>query len=218
MAERVRTGLILGVVLLLAFDALAVRLGIAPGVLPTFEGGSLVALSRALGVTALLALTLSALFGLLVSTRLCAHWVSPRGAVDVHRWLSSAALGLTALHALVLLLDGTVHFDLLDALVPFLSSWKPLAVGLGVLAAWGAATVHASDSWRDRIGGRAWRKLHYLSFAVFVAAILHGLLAGSAEGPAWVRLLYAACAISVSALGVVRAGHHFRRRAAGATP
>jgi predicted ferric reductase len=97
-------------------------------------------------------------------------------SVEVHRWLSSVALALVGVHVLVLTLDEFVRFDLLDVLVPFLSSYRRLAVGLGVLAGYGALAVHASFGLRRRLGPKAWRRLHYLSFALFVAVASVGLL------------------------------------------
>lgn len=200
MASRVLWGAVLGLVALLVVDAIAVRLGLAPGAVPGVEG--LLPISRALGVTALLALTGSAVLGLLVSSRLAARLV-PR-PVDAHRWLSALALALTALHGVVLIADRTVRFDMLDVLVPFLSSWRPLAVGLGVVAAWAALLVHRSERWRPFLGARTWRRLHYVSYASFAAALAHGLLAGQDDGPPWLGVLYTGCALAVAGLTVVR--------------
>ncbi len=125
--------------------------------------------------------------------------------MDVHRWLSTAALAMVAVHALALLGDRFVRFDLLDLVVPFLSSYRSFAVALGVLASYGALVIHMSFSWRKRIGAKAWRKLHYAAFLVFVAALLHGVLAGSDSGTPAMRALYVSSAVIVGALGSYRA-------------
>ena len=111
---------------------------------------------------------------------------------------------MTGVHAVALLGDRFIRFDVLDVLVPFLSSYRAFAVTLGVVAAYGTLLVYASFSWRRRIGAKTWRKLHYLSFLVFAAALLHGLLAGSdAEAPV-MQTLYASSATLVGALGGYR--------------
>jgi predicted ferric reductase len=189
-------GLLIGLGLLLILDALAVRLGVAPGALPTLDGPAPWLISRAAGASALLALTLDVIFGLLVSSGVGDRWLPRARSVDAHRWLSSVTLALVAVHAGVLVIDGVVRFDVLDALVPFLSSYRSLAVGVGVLAAYGALVVHVSFELRKRIGARTWRKLHHLSFAVFVAAVAHGVAAGGGG----LRPLYLAAAAAVAVL------------------
>jgi predicted ferric reductase len=207
---------VIGLALLLALDAVATRSGLAPGLVPKISGPALWMASRAAGVTAFVALTLDVVFGLFVSTGAADRWV-PRGrSVEVHRWLSSMALALTAAHAVALIGDRYVRFDVLDLLIPFLSSYRSLAVGLGVLAAYGALVVHASFEWRKQLGARTWRKLHYVSFAVFVAAFLHGILAGSDSRSPWIQALYVGAGGSVSLLVVQRA--FFNRPTVARTP
>jgi methionine sulfoxide reductase heme-binding subunit len=185
----------------LAGYALAVRLGLLADVMPKL-GSEAWILARASGVMAFAALTLDVVFGLCVSTGVLDRAI-PRGAsVDVHRWLASVALAFVALHVVGLLLDSTVQFDALDALVPGLSSYRPGAVAVGVLAMYGTVVVDASFAWRKRIGVRAWRALHFVAFAVFAAAVAHGLAAGSDAGR--LQLVYAGAAAIVVALVLVR--------------
>jgi methionine sulfoxide reductase heme-binding subunit len=202
--ERIALGVTIGGVLLLVLDAVAVRAGFAPGAIPKLAGPSLWVTSRAAGVTAFLALTLDVVFGLFVSTGAADRLIARARSVDVHRWLSTVALTMTGVHALALLGDGFVRFDALDVLVPFVSSYRAVAVALGILAAHGAVLVHASFSLRRRIGAKTWRKLHYLSFFVFAAALSHGLLAGSDSRAPGMQTLYICSATAIGALGVYR--------------
>jgi predicted ferric reductase len=211
--ERVALGVALGGLLLLLVDAATVRLGLAPGMVPTLAGTSLWITSRAAGVTAFVALTLDVVFGLFVSTGAADRWVPRAKSVALHRGLSLAALGLTALHALVLVGDRFVRFDVLDLLVPFLSSYRSAAVALGVLAAYGALLVHASFAWRRTLGAKAWRALHYLSFVVFAAALLHGVLAGSDTSTRGMQALYVASVAAVGALAGLRVVSRWRQLA-----
>ncbi len=190
MVKRLVSGVLIGGVLLLVLDALAVRSGLASGVVPRPPGTALWVTSRAAGITAFLALTLDVVFGLFVSTGAADKLIQRAKSVDIHRWLSSVALGMTGLHAVALLGDGFVRFDVLDLLVPFASSYRPVAIALGVLAAYAAVIVHLSFEWRRRLGPKLWRKLHYLSFGLFIAALLHGLLAGSDTTSVGMQLLY----------------------------
>ena len=53
------------------------------------------------------------------------------------------------------------------------------------------AIVVASFYVRRRIGQRAWRALHVLTFLAFAGATAHGILAGSDSGAAWTWWMYA---------------------------
>lgn len=157
-------------------------------------GRALWVASRSAGITAFVALSLDVTFGLLLSTGLAYRWISrPRG-VEVHRWLSSATLALTAAHAAALVGDRFARIDLFDVLVPFQARYRPVAVGLGVIAAYLAVVLHGSFALRARLGARLWRSLHYLSFVLYAVVAAHGIFAGSDAGLAGVRTLFAVSA------------------------
>jgi predicted ferric reductase len=186
----------------LALTAIAVRLGWIADPIPKLAGTAAWTTSRTAGVIAFAALTLDVMFGLFVSTGAIDRWV-PRGAsVDVHRWLSSVALALIGLHSVALLVDPSIHFDALDALVPGISPYRAGAIAVGVCAMYGALVVHASFGWRKKIGVRAWRAIHFTAFAVFVAGVIHGMLAGSDTGK--LHALYGASGAIVGVLVVAR--------------
>ena len=211
MRRYVVTGLGVGLALLLVVEALAARAGWTESLLPRGAGPWPWLASRAAGVTAFVALTLDVTFGLFVSTGAADRWISRARSVDIHRWLSSAALALVATHALLLLGDDFVRFDLLDAMVPFLSPYRPAAVALGLFAAALAGLVHMSFVMRHRIGVAAWKRLHRLTFGIFALAIAHGLLAGTDASAPWLRGLYLVSAAAVAALLLQRGAIHFRK-------
>jgi methionine sulfoxide reductase heme-binding subunit len=157
-------------------------------------------LCRAAGVTAYVALTLAIVFGLLLSTSLAARWITAARGAELHRWLSSVTLALAGAHAAVLLGDRLARFSIVSVLVPFAAPTRPFAVGLGVLALYAALALHASFSLRGRIGVRAWRALHYTSFAVYALVTAHGLLAGSDASLPWMGAVYLASVTLVTAL------------------
>jgi predicted ferric reductase len=171
-------------------------------------------LGRATGISAYLALALSVLWGLLLSTGVADAWIARARSVDVHRWISAVGLGLVAGHALVLLGDPYVRFDVLDLLVPFASAYRPVAVGLGVLAAYAVAVVFGSFWLRRRLGQRAWRMVHYLAFPALGLVTAHGLLAGADTATPWMRVVYLAVSTGVVWLTVYRLVASFGSRAA----
>ena len=118
-------------------------------------------------------------------------------ATDVHRFLALLGLGAIA-HARA---GADPRPDRAHAARraprPGLSPYRPLAVGIGVLAAELMVLIYASFSLRRRIGVRNWRRLHYLTFGVFAAATVHGLAAGTDR---WAFGLYAGSVALVAGL------------------
>ena len=204
MRRHVLAGAAVGLLLFALGDALATRAGLVAGAMPRSDAPWLWVASRGAGVAAFVALSLDVSFGLFLSTGAADRWIARARSVEIHRWLSSATLALLAGHVLLLLGDGFSGFDLLDAVVPFLVSYRPAPVALGLSAAYLAIVLHVSFELRTRIGVRTWRRLHRASFAVFALATLHGILAGSDSGAPWMRFLYLGAAATVSTLVLQR--------------
>lgn len=219
MRSRARAG-VLGVAFgLLVFGllaALARRAGLATVELPRVAGAEPWSTARALGVVAYLALTLDVLVGLGLTTRAGDRWPGRAAGVDIHAWLSPLALGLTAAHAVALLADAYIGFDLVDLVVPFASSYRPVAVGVGVLAAYAALLVHGSFALRGRLGTAWWRRLHALAFVAYVLATAHGLAAGTDARAPWARALYLVATTAVAVLVVRRVVRALAARRAAA--
>ncbi|MFO0592225.1 MAG: ferric reductase-like transmembrane domain-containing protein [Polyangiaceae bacterium] len=199
-------GALVGVALLALLGALGARVGWVAVPLERPEGHAFWVASRAAGFAAYAALTLEVVLGLLLSTSLADAWIARARTADLHRWLSLTAIGLGFAHGMLLVGDRYVRFDALDVLIPFVARYRPTAVALGVLAAYAAVIVHVSSALRARIGARAWRALHFLAFALYLAATAHGLLAGSDGRATSTRLVYAASAALVLWLTIYRAG------------
>jgi sulfoxide reductase heme-binding subunit YedZ len=155
-------------------------------------------LARASGFTAYVLLTLSVLAGLAVKSRPFRN-IRPASQTDTHRAFALAGLSMLVLHALALLLDQTVRLPLYAVLIPLTSTYRPIAVAFGVLAAEVMVLVYWSFSLRRRIGARAWRRLHWLTYAVFIGATVHGLTAGTDTGRGWADAIYLGAAGSVAA-------------------
>jgi sulfoxide reductase heme-binding subunit YedZ len=155
-------------------------------------------LARASGLTAYALLTAGMLAGLVVKSRPLGRRVKAASVVDVHRFLTMLALGAVAIHAAALVLDSTVHIGLTALLVPGLSSYRPLWTGLGVAAVDLAVLLVVSFPLRKRIGMKAWRKLHWATYAVFVLATAHGLMAGTDSSRPWAFDLYLGAVGSVA--------------------
>jgi sulfoxide reductase heme-binding subunit YedZ len=161
-------------------------------------------LSRTAGLTAYVLLTLNVCLGLMVRTR-ALDWLLARWrAFDLHQFTALLALAFVLLHVLSLLGDQFVGFSVTQLFVPFASSYRPVSVAIGILAFYVMGGIIASFYLRRLIGHSAWRAIHYLTFAVFVLALAHGIFAGSDTGQAWAAPLYCGSGGLIAALTVWR--------------
>lgn len=162
-------------------------------------------LSRASAFVAYILLWWSMVLGLSITNRLARIWPGGPTTGDLHEQASLLGLGFAILHALVLVADSYIGYTLPQILIPFAStSYLPLWVGLGQIGLYLMALVTLSFYVRRWIGARTWRTLHYLSFAVFVLALLHGLFSGTDSSALWAIVMYAGTGISVVALTIYR--------------
>jgi predicted ferric reductase len=160
--------------------------------------------ARAGGLLAYLLLSSSVVVGLLLSGRASLRrW--PRFALEeVHRFLGILAGSFIVLHGGALLLDGFLPFSLAQLLVPGTAPYRPLEVALGVVAAELLAALAVANHYRTRLSHRFWRRTHYLNFAVWLLALLHGLTAGTDAMTPWALALYGMSAWLVLGLLVHR--------------
>ena len=158
-------------------------------------------LARATGLAAYALLTSSVLAGIVLKARPFGRALRPASVTDLHRFLAFLGLGLVAMHGTALVLDSTVQISPAALLVPGLAPYRPLWTALGAVAAELMLLVYVSFALRRRIGARAWRRLHWFTYAVFGLATAHGLAAGTDSGRPWALALYGAATGAV--LGAV---------------
>ncbi|HEX3803612.1 MAG TPA: ferric reductase-like transmembrane domain-containing protein [Solirubrobacteraceae bacterium] len=154
-------------------------------------------LTRATGVVALVLLTLVMALGVADVTRLSSsYW--PRFLTDaVHRRASVLALVFLAIHIVTSVLDTYAPIGLFDAVIPFHSSYRPVWLGLGAAAFDLLLAVIVTSLLRARIGGQAWRAVHWLAYACWPLAVLHGLGTGSDVEQTWMLTIDAICVVTV---------------------
>jgi sulfoxide reductase heme-binding subunit YedZ len=154
--------------------------------------------ARAGGVVAYVLLTTVVLLGLTMSSRRrVERW--PRIALeDVHRFAGLATGTFVAIHIASIAIDAYLPFSLQSLVVPFISSYRPAWVGIGIVAAELMAALAITNRLRDRkLSYATWRKLHYGSFAVWGGATIHGLGSGTDRSSAWLVAIEVAAAGSV---------------------
>lgn len=153
--------------------------------------------TRLFAFLAYLAVAGSVIYGLLLATKLLDAIAHRTVTFALHKDLVLVGLGLAGVHALLLTLDSTVPFSFADLLVPFQGPYRPLWVGFGQIAFYLALAVVVSFYVRGRIGQRAWRLLHYVTFLAFLTSTLHGLQAGTDSGTPWAWSIYMGATVAV---------------------
>ncbi len=157
-------------------------------------------LARATGFTALVLFGCAMVAGLLVRTRTTVPGMKGSGMVDLHRHLSLLALLAVAAHGVFLVLDTAVDIPPWALVVPGLVPYRPVWTSLGVVAAELALLIHLSFRFRGRIGVPVWRRLHWLTYAVFAGGMAHGIGAGTDTGSTWALAIYGGLAGAVCGL------------------
>ena len=164
-------------------------------------------ISRAAGFTAYLLLFASVVLGIANGTRFADRFFRRNNIFDMHRFTAIMSLFLVALHVYILLGDGYFNVNILQLSVPFLSPYRPWQVAAGIFSFYALALVVASFYVRKYIGYRAWRTLHFVTFALFGGATLHGIMSGTDTNEPWAKGVYVVCGAVVMLLIFYRVQH-----------
>ncbi|MGZ4800319.1 MAG: ferric reductase-like transmembrane domain-containing protein [Acidimicrobiia bacterium] len=135
--------------------------------------------SRASGLVAWTLLALAVLWGLLLSTKALSKSTPPVWLLDLHRYLGGLAVVFVLVHMGALMLDHFAPFSLGDLLVPMASKWKPGAVAWGVVAFYLLIAIEVTSLLGRRFPKKWWRRVHMLSFPLFIVATIHMFVAGT---------------------------------------
>ncbi|MFL7894187.1 MAG: hypothetical protein ACK2UM_02530 [Anaerolineales bacterium] len=136
-------------------------------------------LTRAAGMIAYLLLWLSTVWGLVIPSKLFGEVLSGDFTFDFHKFISLLSLGFLGLHIVVLTADKYLPFSVAQLLVPFLSPYRPLWVGIGVISFYLILLVTVTFYLRKQIGMKTFRFIHYASLAAYLGAVLHALMSGA---------------------------------------
>ena len=151
--------------------------------------------SRALGIVAIVLLSLSVSLGLAMSGRLLRRPGLPATLKRYHEAATLVTVGLIAAHGGVLLLDSYLRPTLAEVTLPFALGYRPFWTGLGVIGGWLALILAASFYVRHRIGVKTWRRLHRWTLGVYVLALTHAVGAGTDGRSPWMLALLACLAV-----------------------
>jgi sulfoxide reductase heme-binding subunit YedZ len=160
------------------------------------------ALGRGTGVVALVMFTVAIVIGIAARSGRPLPGLGRFGTSDLHRTAALTGTGLIAVHLTSLLADPYAQLKLVDFLVPFLATYRPLWLGLGTLAVDTLVVVTVVSLLRQRLGPRIFRIVHWATYVLWPVAVLHALGSGTDAGTVWFRALAVGCIVAVvSAIG-----------------
>jgi sulfoxide reductase heme-binding subunit YedZ len=162
-------------------------------------------LTRGTGTIALILLTLSVALGVANIRRLRTESL-PRFVIErVHRNVSLLAMSFVVVHILTSVLDRFAPVTLVNAVIPFSGSYRPLWLGFGAVAFNLLVAIVITSLLRRRFGYRAWRATHWAVYASWPFAFLHGLGTGSDTKTGWMLVIAGGCVIVMIVAVVMRA-------------
>jgi methionine sulfoxide reductase heme-binding subunit len=161
-------------------------------------------LTRSTGAVALVLLTLAIVLGVIDVER----WSTPRWPRFVldslHRNVALLAMVFLVLHILTAVLDSFASISIIDAVVPFVGSYRPFWLGLGAVAFDLLVAVVVTSLMRARMGYSSWRAIHWLTYASWPIALVHGFGTGSDASKGWLLAVSVGCTALVLAAVLTR--------------
>ena len=141
--------------------------------------------ARAAGITALVLSGLTVATGVMFASR----WLTGggRSAVlrAVHEGVALATLAAVAVHGVALLADPWLRAGATDLLVPLSSPYRPAAVALGQVAAYGFLALGPTYYLRRHLGLTGWKRAHRFIAIFWALAVVHALTAGTDASATW---------------------------------
>ena len=131
--------------------------------------------SRATGVVAMVLLTAVVVLGILASRRGRVPGVPRFTALNLHQFLSLTAVVFLAAHILTAVAIPFAHVKVVAAVVPFVSSYQPVWLGLGAVSLDLTVALVVTSLLRRQIGRRAWRAVHWLAYVCWPTALAHSI-------------------------------------------
>ncbi len=135
--------------------------------------------ARASGLMAWAMLTLTVVWGLLLSSKLLGRKPAPAWILDLHRFIGGATVVFTVVHLVAILADSYVHF---------------------------VAAVELTSLLRKSLPNPLWRRVHYATVPLFALATIHGVTAGTDSRTTFAFMVLASVVLVVGLLTATRVG------------
>lgn len=154
--------------------------------------------TRGAGAVSLVLLSAVVVLGLLARVRFeTKAW--PRFlSAAVHGDLALMTLVFLLLHIVTAVVDPFTHLGLVAAIVPFGSYYRTVWLGLGTIAFELLVAIVVTSLLRRYIGARVWRGIHWLAYASWPIAVIHGIGTGTDRTALWMLVIDAVCVAAVA--------------------
>jgi sulfoxide reductase heme-binding subunit YedZ len=152
--------------------------------------------TRGAGAVSLVLLSAVVILGLLARLRFESRGWPRFLSAAVHGDLALMTLVFLVLHIGTAVVDPFTHLGL-AALVPFGSYYRTLWLGLGAIAFELLIAIVATSLVRRHIGARAWRAIHWLAYASWPVAVVHGIGTGTDNTALWMVVIDIVCVAAV---------------------
>jgi predicted ferric reductase len=165
-------------------------------------------LMRGSGVVTLLLFTAVAVLGIATSMRWRAGRLPRFVTQGLHRNVSLLAVVFLVIHVATALLDSYAHVRLAQVFAPLPTRRYGLFLGLGTLSLDLLLAIVVTSLVRHRLARRVWKGIHWLAYASWPVAFVHGVGMGTDRHLGWFQVTALAC------LGAVAAATGWRLAAA----
>lgn len=156
-------------------------------------------LGRGSGVVALTLFTIVVALGIATRSGRAVFGLPRFVLTAVHRSTSLLAGVFLVIHVTTLLFDPYAELNLINLVIPFTSSYRPLWVGFGALALDLVVALVVTSLLRHRIGLRVWKLLHWSAYLMWPVAVVHVLGSGTDRTQPWLWAVVGGCAVVVLA-------------------
>jgi methionine sulfoxide reductase heme-binding subunit len=174
------------------------------------QGTALWFASRATGVVSLLLLSLVVILGIGVNRKGRLPGLPSFAVTGLHRSISLLSVVFIAVHVITAIADPYVTIRLVAVFIPFTSAYQPFWLGLGAVAIDLIAALILTSLARARMSRRVWRGIHWLAYAAWPVAFVHGIGASPDLRSGGLRALAIACALAVGGAGLWRVAQQTR--------
>lgn len=165
--------------------------------------------ARAAGIAAYVLLSFVVVLGLTMARNARLRGWPKYALEDVHRFAGLLVGTFLVVHVVTIAIDAWLPFSFASIVLPFVSRYRPVWVACGIVAAELLVALAIANHYRDRLPYRFWRRTHYLNFAVWTLATIHGIASGTDRSAPWLLALYA---LSTAAVGAATAWRFGRNR------
>lgn len=141
---------------------------------------------RAAGVVALILASGAVCVGILARAGAARSLLGPpEEARSAHDWLVLATMVAVAVHIVAFMTDDVLDGGIVHALVPFSGSYRPVAIAVGQVGAYGLAALWLASYAQRTMGPAGWRYAHRGVVVFWALAVIHSYVAAADAGEGW---------------------------------